>query len=103
MVNDFASNVSPNAASTSAHNAAPNASASEAANVFSNASPNTQPKQTHTQSAYRGRMPLSQRAKIFVPFDPLRGFQEALREQERLAEERFREQDFSSPSDSNDI
>lgn len=42
----------------------------------------------------RGRMPLSQRAKIFVPFDPLNGFQAALREQERLAEERFYEQDF---------
>ena len=43
----------------------------------------------------RGRMPVSQRAKIFVPFDPLRGFQAALREQERLAEERFSEQDFT--------
>lgn len=35
----------------------------------------------------RPRMPLSQRAKIFVPFDPLKGYQEALREKEREAEE----------------
>ena len=34
----------------------------------------------------RPRMPLSQRAKIFIPFDPLRGFQEALRQKEREAE-----------------
>ena len=32
------------------------------------------------------RMPLSQRAKIFIPFDPLKGYQEALREKEREAE-----------------
>lgn len=32
------------------------------------------------------RMPLSQRAKIFIPFDPLKGFQEALRQKEREAE-----------------
>ena len=32
------------------------------------------------------RMPLKQRAKIFIPFDPLKGYQEALREQERQAE-----------------
>ena len=31
-------------------------------------------------------MPLSQRAKIFIPFDPLKGYQEALREKEREAE-----------------
>lgn len=30
-------------------------------------------------------MPLSQRAKIFIPFDPLHGFQAALREKEREA------------------
>lgn len=36
----------------------------------------------------RPRMPLSQRAKIFIPFDPLKGFQEALREKEREAERR---------------
>ena len=30
-------------------------------------------------------MPLSERAKIFTPFDPLHGFREALREKERVA------------------
>ena len=30
-------------------------------------------------------MPLSQRAKIFIPFDPLHGFQAALRQKEREA------------------
>lgn len=39
----------------------------------------------------RPRMPLSQRAKIFIPFDPLKGYQEALREKEREAEARHRE------------
>ena len=34
------------------------------------------------------RMPLSDRAKIFIPFDPLKGFREALTEQEHLAEQR---------------
>ncbi len=34
-----------------------------------------------------GRMPLEQRAKIFIPFDPLKGFQDALREKERELEE----------------
>lgn len=34
----------------------------------------------------RPRMPLKQRAKIFIPFDPLKGYQEALREKEREAE-----------------
>ena len=29
-------------------------------------------------------MPLEQRAKIFLPFEPLRGFNEALREKERV-------------------
>ena len=37
------------------------------------------------------RMPLSQRAKIFIPFDPLKGYQEALREKEREAEARMNE------------
>ena len=32
-------------------------------------------------------MPLEHRAKIFVPFDPLDGFREALREKEREVEE----------------
>ena len=32
------------------------------------------------------RMPLSERAKIFVPFDPLKGFQEALRAKEAEVE-----------------
>lgn len=35
----------------------------------------------------RPRMPLAQRAKIFIPFDPLKGYQDALREKEREAEE----------------
>ena len=34
----------------------------------------------------RPRMPLSQRAKIFIPFDPLKGYQDALREKEHEAE-----------------
>lgn len=37
----------------------------------------------------RGRMPLEERAKIFIPFDPLKGFREALRERELEAEARF--------------
>ena len=36
------------------------------------------------------RMALSDRAKIFIPFDPLKGYQEALRQKEREAEERMR-------------
>ena len=39
----------------------------------------------------RPRMPLSQRAKIFIPFDPLKGYQDALREKERQAEARANE------------
>ena len=31
------------------------------------------------------RMPVSERAKIFVPFDPLRGFRAALAERERVS------------------
>ena len=31
------------------------------------------------------RMPLSERAKIFVPFDPLKGFRAALAERERVS------------------
>lgn len=34
----------------------------------------------------RPRMPRAQRAKIFIPFDPLKGYQEALRQKEREAE-----------------
>jgi hypothetical protein len=34
----------------------------------------------------RGRMPVSERAKIFIPFNPLKGFQEALRAKEREME-----------------
>ena len=34
------------------------------------------------------RMPMSERAKIFSPFDPLKGFREELRRRERLVEER---------------
>jgi hypothetical protein len=36
-------------------------------------------------------MSLSQRAKIFIPFDPLKGDKEALREKEREAEEHMNE------------
>jgi hypothetical protein len=36
-------------------------------------------------------MPLKQRAKIFIPFDPLKGYKEALREKERQAEAAHRE------------
>lgn len=36
--------------------------------------------------AGRKRMPLSERAKIFQPFNPLKGFEEALRQKEREAE-----------------
>ncbi len=32
------------------------------------------------------RMSVAERARIFVPFDPLKGYQEALREKEREAE-----------------
>ena len=45
----------------------------------------------------RPRMPRKQRAKIFIPFDPLKGYQEALREKEHEAERRMGEQ---PPSDS---
>ena len=37
----------------------------------------------------RPRMSRSRRAKIFIPFDPLKGYQEALREKEREAEAAF--------------
>ena len=46
----------------------------------------------------RPRMSRAQRAKIFIPFDPLKGFQEALREKECQAidatktNERYEEQ-----------
>lgn len=43
------------------------------------------------------RMPLSQRAKIFIPFDPLKGYQEALREKELEAEAAHYE--FTGPDD----
>ncbi|MBP3885751.1 MAG: hypothetical protein J6D54_12570 [Olsenella sp.] len=33
----------------------------------------------------RPHMPMSERAKIFIPFDPLKGFREALAERERRA------------------
>ena len=39
----------------------------------------------------RPRMPRSQRAKIFMPFDALKGYQEALREKERETEARSNE------------
>lgn len=34
-------------------------------------------------------MPLEERAKIFIPFDPLKGFREALRQRELEAEARY--------------
>ena len=37
----------------------------------------------------RPRMTLAQRAKIFIPFDPLKGYREALQEKEREAEARM--------------
>ena len=36
----------------------------------------------------RPRMPRAQRAKIFIPFEPLKGYREALHEKEREAEAR---------------
>ena len=39
----------------------------------------------------RQRMPLEERAKIFKPFDPLKGFREALAERERQARESIRD------------
>ena len=39
----------------------------------------------------RPRMPLEERAKIFKPFDPLKGFREALAERERQARESVRD------------
>lgn len=35
------------------------------------------------------RMPLDERAKIFMPFDPLKGFREELRRREQKVEERM--------------
>lgn len=46
---------------------------------------------TSAAHASHPRMPMSERAKIFVPFNPLKGFSEALREQERIADERGKE------------
>ena len=40
------------------------------------------------RDARRPRMPLEERAKIFSPFDPLRGFREALRAKEAEMEAR---------------
>ncbi|MEE0028038.1 MAG: hypothetical protein U0J70_10640 [Atopobiaceae bacterium] len=46
------------------------------------------PKDVGTTYGGRPRMSLEDRAKIFVPFDPLAGFREALRVKEREAEAR---------------
>lgn len=46
------------------------------------------PKDVGTTYGGRPRMSLEDRAKIFVPFDPLAGFREALRDKEREAEAR---------------
>ena len=43
----------------------------------------------HAREPQRKRMPLEERAKIFIPFDPLKGFREALAEREREARERW--------------
>ena len=43
------------------------------------------------RNSERPRMPLEERAKIFKPFDPLKGFREALEERERLARESIRD------------
>ena len=39
----------------------------------------------------RPRMPRTQRAKIFIPFDPLKGYREVLHEKELEAEASHRE------------
>ena len=38
----------------------------------------------------RPRMALTDRAKIFIPFEPLKGFAEALREREEAIDDEFR-------------
>ena len=38
----------------------------------------------------RPRMALTDRARIFIPFEPLRGFAEALREREEAIDDEFR-------------
>ena len=43
----------------------------------------------HEDKLPRKRMPLEERAKIFIPFEPLKGFREALAEREREARERW--------------
>lgn len=45
------------------------------------------------------RMTPAERAKIFVPFDPLHGFQEALREKEREVVQRDNKLLSSEPFD----
>ena len=54
--------------------------------VAPNAKKNTTPNSTCPPMPPQGRMPLEQRAKIFIPFDPLKGFQEALRKKEQELE-----------------
>ena len=50
-------------------------------------------KHGRESEAPRKRMPLEERAKIFIPFEPLKGFREALAEREREARERWGEVD----------
>lgn len=50
----------------------------------------------------RSRMPLEQRAKIFVPFDPLGGFSAALRAVE-LESEAFPYEDNHIPTSNDDV
>lgn len=44
-------------------------------------------------------MSRARRAKIFMPFNPLKGFQEALREKEREAEAAYRKAESGTPWD----
>lgn len=39
----------------------------------------------------RSKMPISERAKIFMPFEPLKGFREALAEREERARQELNE------------
>lgn len=48
----------------------------------------------------RQRMSLDDRAKIFVPFDPLEGFRAALREKEREVEEAALDEREGEPPES---
>ena len=51
------------------------------------------------RAASHPRMSRARRAKIFMPFNPLKGFQEALREKEREAEAAYRKAESGTPWD----